>query len=70
MPGIERKNAFFTRIHLAHLPPQENIDCLTCHAWSLGKSFGLLDGKDSWGLPTEEDMNVTKEIFASWAESQ
>ncbi len=41
----------------------------TCHTWSAGKSFGLLDAPESWGAPTQQDMQVLKEIFASWAAS-
>lgn len=66
---LEKKNGFSTRIHLAHLPPRENVDCFSCHSWLPGKSFGLLDGKESWGSPAEEDMDVIKEIFLSWADS-
>jgi hypothetical protein len=66
---VQKKNGFFTRIHLVHLPPRENVDCLSCHSWSPGTSFGLLGGKESWGSPAEEDMDVLKEIFESWAAS-
>lgn len=69
MPGTEKKNAFSTRIHLGHLPPKGTVDCLVCHRWSAGKKFGLAGMKESWGAPTNEDMNVIKEIFTSWASS-
>lgn len=66
---LGKKNGFFTQIHLAHLPLRENVHCLSCHSWSPGTSFGLLDGKESWGSPAKEDMDVLKEIFESWAAS-
>lgn len=69
MPGMEKKNPYLTRIHLAHQPPRGDGDCLTCHTWSIGKSFGLIGAPESWGAPTQEDMDVLKEIFASWADS-
>jgi hypothetical protein len=70
MPGTEKKNAFSTRIHLGHLPPKGNVDCLICHQWSSGKSFGLSGMKESWGAPSKEDMDMMKEIFTSWAFSE
>lgn len=70
MPGLEKKNPYLTRIHLAHQPPRGDGDCLTCHSWAIGKSFGLIGAPGSWGAPTQEDMGVLKEIFASWAESE
>lgn len=69
MPGTEMKNAFSTRIHTGHLPPKGKLDCLACHQWSAGKSFGLAGVKESWGAPTKEDLDLTKEIFTSWASS-
>jgi len=69
-PMTEKKNAFSTRIHKGHLPPKGNVDCLACHTWSAGKSFGLAGMKESWGKPTKEDLDLTKEIFTSWASSE
>lgn len=69
MPGTEKKNPYLTRIHLAHQPPRGDGDCLTCHSWSVGKSYGLIGVTESWGAPTEEDMAVLKEIFQSWSNS-
>lgn len=69
MPGTEMKNAFSTRIHTGHLPPKGKLDCLACHQWQASKSFGLAGVKESWGAPTKEDLDLTKEIFTSWASS-
>jgi len=69
MAGAEKKNVFSTRIHIGHLPPKGKLDCLACHSWSAGKSFGLAGVKESWGAPTKEDLDLTKEIFTSWASS-
>lgn len=67
LPGMEKKNAFATRIHLGHLPPEGEEDCLACHSWSAGKDFGLIGMKESWGAPSQEEMDLLKEIFSSWA---
>lgn len=69
MPGTEMKNAFSTRIHSGHLPPKGNLDCLGCHQWQTGKSFGVAGVKESWGAPSKEDLDLMKKIFASWASS-
>ena len=68
-PMTENKNAFSTGIHKGHLSPKGNLDCLACHTWSPGKSFGLIGMKESWGKPTQEDLTLMKEIFNSWASS-
>lgn len=69
-PQNEKKNAFSTRIHKGHLPPKGTLDCLACHTWQAGKSFGLAGMKESWGKPTKEDMALLKDIFTSWASSE
>jgi hypothetical protein len=70
MAGAAKKNVFSAKMHLAHLPPKGNVDCLTCHRWSPGKDFGLIGKKESWGKLTKEDMALMKEIFSSWAGSK
>jgi hypothetical protein len=70
LPAAEKKNPFLTRIHLAHHPPLGEGDCLACHLWSSGKSFGLINAAESWGAPTQQEMEILKEIFASWATSK
>lgn len=67
--GKAEKNAFSSRMHLAHLPPKGSLDCTVCHAWTPGKSFGLIGQKGSWGAPNKEDMDLMKEIFKSWTGS-
>lgn len=70
MPDTQKKNVFFTRIHLGHLPPKGQVNCLICHHWSAGKNFGLIGIKESWGVLTKEDMDTMKENFTSWAASE
>jgi hypothetical protein len=67
--GSARKNTYEARIHLAHLPPRSNVDCLVCHKWSPGKFFGFAGKKDSWGKPTKDDLTIMKDMFSSWAGS-
>ncbi|OPY91096.1 MAG: Fumarate reductase flavoprotein subunit precursor [Syntrophus sp. PtaU1.Bin208] len=67
--GKSEKNAFSTRMHLAHLPPKGAQDCEACHAWTAGKSFGLIGQKGSWGAPDKNDMDLMRTIFKSWAGS-
>lgn len=69
LSGKKEKNAYSTRMHKAHIAPKGSLDCTACHAWEQGKSFGLIGGKGSWGAPTKEDLDLVKEIFASWAVS-
>lgn len=67
--GKAQKNAFSTRMHLAHLGQKTKLDCTACHSWVPGKSFGLIGVKGSWGAPTKDDMKLVREIFESWAAS-
>ncbi len=67
--GKAQRNAFSTRIHLAHLGTKANQDCNACHAWVPGKSFGLIGIKGSWGTPTKDDMVLIKQEFTSWTKS-
>ena len=69
LSGKAKKNAYSTRMHKAHIAPKGSLDCTACHAWGPGKSFGLIGGKESWGAPTKEDLDLMKEIFTSWAGS-
>ena len=68
--GKAEKNAFFSRMHLAHVAPNGNQDCLACHTWKPGKSFGLNGIKGSFGAPKKEDVTMMKEIFSSWGGSK
>jgi hypothetical protein len=68
--GKAEKNAFSARMHLAHVAPNGNEDCLACHTWKPGKSFGLNGIKGSFGAPKKEDVTMMKEIFSSWGGSK
>jgi hypothetical protein len=67
--GEAKKNGFSTRIHLTHVGPQLHLECVSCHSYVPGKSFGLIGQSISWGAPKDEDMAVIKEVFASWLNS-
>lgn len=67
--GEAKKNGFSTRIHLAHVGSQLHLECVACHSYMPGKSFGLIGQSISWGAPKDEDMVVMKEEFASWVNS-
>ena len=69
MKGAEKKNGFSAKMHLAHVPPKGKLECIACHKWTPGKSFSLIGQKESWGAPTAEDMDLMKQIFASWTGS-
>jgi len=68
--GRPQKNAYSSRMHLAHVPPKGSLDCEACHSWNPGKSFGLIGVKGSWGAPSKDGIDLMKKIFASWASSQ
>jgi len=67
--GEAKKNGFSTRMHLTHAGPQLHLECISCHSYVPGKSFGLIGQSISWGAPKDEDMAVIKEMFASWLNS-
>ncbi|HVP51427.1 MAG TPA: cytochrome c3 family protein [Terriglobales bacterium] len=67
--GEAKKNGFSTRIHLTHAGPQLHLECVACHGYVSGKSFGLIGQSISWGAPKDEDMAIIKEVFASWVNS-
>lgn len=67
--GKVEPNAFSTRIHRAHITPQAKVDCLICHTWVPGKSFGLIKQKVSLGSPDRKNMDQVKKIFQSWSNS-
>ncbi len=64
-----KKNAFSTRIHLAHSSSQLKLECTACHTYVPGKSFGLIGQSTSLGSPNNDDMAAIKVKFASWQES-
>ena len=67
--GEAKKNGFSTRIHVTHAGPQLHLECVACHSYVSGKSFGLIGQSISWGAPKDEDMAIIKEVFASWVNS-
>lgn len=69
LAGKAEKNAFSSRMHLAHVPPKGKQDCTACHTWVPGKNFSITGVKGSLGAPTKEDVAMMKEIFASWGGS-
>jgi len=70
MSGEAKKNPFAVRIHAGHVPPKGSLDCLTCHTWTPGKSFGLIGMKESWGAPSKEDMDLLREIYGTLAKEE
>jgi hypothetical protein len=67
--GDAEENKFSTRIHLAHGGAAVNLDCITCHSYVPGKSFGIIGQSISWGAPKDDDLAAMKESLASWAQS-
>jgi hypothetical protein len=67
--GKAEPDKFSARLHLAHLKGKIKADCFICHTWKPGKRFGLIGAKESYGAPSEEDMNLMKQLFGSAAES-
>lgn len=67
--GAAEKNAFSTRLHLAHEGDKQKLECTACHTYAAGKSFGLIGQKISFGAPKDEDMIVMKQKMASWSSS-
>ncbi len=64
-----KPNTFEARLHLAHLKSQVKVDCLDCHTWRPGKSFGLAGTTMSYKALSQKDMILIKEIFASARDS-
>jgi hypothetical protein len=67
--GKAEKNTFSSRMHIAHLPPKGSQECVACHVWTPGKSFGLIGQKGSWGTPDQQEMDLMKKMFKSWTSS-
>ena len=71
-PGNPEKpgpNPFAARLHQAHIHSQANVDCLVCHTWVAGKSFGLAKQKESWGNPSKKAMDLIRQTAYSWSNS-
>jgi hypothetical protein len=67
--GKAVKNSFSAKIHMAALASKANRDCLVCHIWVPGQSFGIIGGKGSLGAPTGVNLDLMKKEFSSWASS-
>lgn len=61
--GVAKPDGFAVRLHRTHLLAKVKADCLDCHSWEPGKSFGLPGSERSYGAPTAEDLALLKEIF-------
>jgi hypothetical protein len=68
-PDKTEPNSFSARLHRAHIGSQAKVDCLTCHTWAPGKSFGLIKQKESWGNPSRKDMDLIRQMAYSWSKS-
>ncbi len=68
-PEEGKPNPFSARLHRAHIGSQIPVDCLTCHTWTPGKSFGLIKQKGSWGHLSRKDMDVIRRTAFSWSRS-
>ena len=67
--GKAVKNPFSAKIHMAALTSKANLDCLVCHTWVPGRSFGIIGGKGSLGAPARDNLDLMKNEFSSWASS-
>jgi Cytochrome c3 len=67
--SMVKPNKFETYIHLAHLKSQVKADCLDCHTWRPGKSFGLAGTAVSYGAPSKENMALIKRMLTSAVDS-
>jgi len=61
---------YSAKLHLSHMQPGNELDCLACHTWKPGKAFGVKGAKKPSGVLSRENMDQTKKIFASWAASK
>jgi hypothetical protein len=68
-PEKPESNSFGARIHRAHSRSQRKGDCLICHTWVPGKSFGLVNQKGSWGTPSRKAMDLILQTLYSWSNS-
>jgi hypothetical protein len=67
--GEAEKNAFSTRLHLAHEGDKQKLECTDCHRYAAGKSFGLIGQDVSWGTPKDDDLTLMKQKMATWSSS-
>jgi len=72
-PALQSKaklKAYSAKLHLGHMQPGNELDCLVCHTWQPGKAFGVKGAKKPIGVLTQDNMDQTKKVFASWASSK
>ena len=67
--GMAEADKFEVRLHLAHLKSPGKTDCLDCHTWKPGQTFGLTGIAGSYGALSAEDMALLKQMFTSVLES-
>jgi len=65
-----KPNPYSAKLHLSHLRPGNELDCLMCHTWQPGKAFGVKGAKKPFGVISQENMGEIKKIFVSWAASK
>ncbi|MDD3844949.1 MAG: cytochrome c3 family protein [Syntrophorhabdaceae bacterium] len=61
---------YSAKLHLSHMQPGNELDCLVCHTWRPGKSFGVRGAKKPVGVLSRENMDEMKKVFASWTASK
>jgi len=63
-----KPNEFAAQLHRGHLKNPMNADCLDCHTWQPGRSFGLAGTTVTYGALSQEDLALIKKIFSSAVE--
>lgn len=66
---MAKPNKFAARLHLAHLKSPMKADCLDCHIWQPGKTFGLAGTPVTYEALSKEDMLLIKKVFSSAVQS-
>ncbi|MBM9613793.1 cytochrome c3 family protein [Desulfobulbus rhabdoformis] len=67
--GMDARNAFDTRIHMAHLGDQVGVDCLQCHQWAPGGPLLLHGVGGQYGRFTLGDFELMREIYLAASSS-
>lgn len=62
MRGRAQANPFSVKMHKAH---GGFLDCLYCHTWTPGESFGLIGLEENWGAPSDGEMDLLREIIVT-----
>lgn len=65
-----KPDPYSSKLHLSHMQQNAKLDCMTCHIWQPGKSFGLKGTKIPFGALSKEGMEQIKRVFDSWAASK